>query len=161
VPPPPPEEAARRLESLTVDDLRDLVDFRTLVAGASAARAAERASPVEIAELRRAVEAMAAPPPFAEFRRADSRFHLGVAAASRSARLVETETHLQTEMSELLALIPHPPEALRLSNQQHRGVLEAIARREPEAARRLMETHVAGTGDFLVGLRLGDVGGQP
>jgi len=60
-------------------------------------------------------------------------------------------------MGELLALIPHPPEALRLSNQQHRAILEAIARREPEAARTLTEAHVKGTGDFLVGLRLGKV----
>jgi hypothetical protein len=103
---------------------------------------------------------MAAPPPFPEFRRADSRFHLGVAGAARSARLIAVETQLQTEMGELLALIPHPPRALRLSNQQHRAVLEAIARREPHAARGLMETHVAGTGDFLVGLRLGQVGTQ-
>ncbi len=160
VPPAPAEEAVRRLESLTVDDVRDLVDFRTLVAGASAARAAERASATEIAELRALVETMAAPPPFTEFRRADSRFHLGVAGAARSARLIAAETQLQTEMGELLALIPHPPEALRVSNQQHRAALEAIARRGPEAARRLMEAHVAGTGDFLLGLRLGQVGTQ-
>lgn len=158
VPPPPAEEAVKRLERLTVDDLRDLVDFRTLVAGASAARAAERASQAEIAELRALVDAMATPPPFEEFRRADSLFHLGVAGASRSTRLVAAETQLQTEIGELLALIPHPPEALRLSNSQHRAVLEAIARREPEAARSLMEAHVAGTGDFLVGLRLGQIG---
>lgn len=157
VPPPPAEEAARRLESLTVDDLRDLVDFRTLIAGAGAERAAEHATQPEIAELRSLVEAMAAPPPFADFRRADSRFHLVVAGASRSPRVVAAETQLQTETAELLALIPHPPEALRLSNQQHRGILEAIARRRPDAARTLMEVHVQGTGDFLLGLRLGQV----
>jgi DNA-binding FadR family transcriptional regulator len=158
VPPAPAKAASARLRSLTVDDVRDLTDFRRLVAGASAALAAERASLAEIEELRSLVEQMAAPPPFRDFRRADSRFHLTIASATRSQRLAAAETQLQAELSDLLALIPHPPEALRLSNGQHRAVLEAIARREPEAAKALMETHVDGTGDFLVGLRLGVVG---
>jgi DNA-binding FadR family transcriptional regulator len=158
VPPAPVNAASARLRSLTVDDVRDLTDFRRLVAGAGAALAAERASRTEIEELRSLVVQMADPPPFADFRRADSRFHLTIASAARSQRLAAAETQLQAELSDLLALIPHPPEALRHSNGQHRAVLEAITRREPEAARKLMETHVDGTGDFLVGLRLGMVG---
>jgi DNA-binding FadR family transcriptional regulator len=157
LPPSPAKAASARLASLTVEDLRDLTDFRQLVAGASASLAAERASPAEIGELRSLVEKMAAPPPYSRFRRADSRFHLTVASAARSTRLTAAEAQLQAEVSDLMALIPHPPEALRVSNQQHRGILEAIARREPEAARELMESHVSGTGDFLVGLRLGKV----
>lgn len=158
VPPAPAKAASARLRSLTVADVRDLTEFRRIVAGAAAALAAERASRGEIEELRALVERMAAPPPFAGFRRADSRFHLTVASAARSQRLAAAETQLQAELSDLLALIPHPPEALRLSNGQHRAVLEAITRREPGAAKALMEAHVDGTGDFLVGLRLGMVG---
>lgn len=158
VPPAPAKAASARLRSLTVDDVRDLTDFRRLVAGASAARAAERASLAEIEELRSLVEQMAAAPPFPDFRRADSRFHLTIASAARSQRLAAAETQVQAELSDLLALIPHPPKALRLSNGQHRAVLEAITRREPEAAKALTEAHVDGTGDFLVGLRLGVVG---
>lgn len=159
VPPPAAEAATSRLASFTVDDLRDLTDFRRLTAGAGAALAAERASAAEIEELSTLVEQMAAPPPFDAFRRADSRFHLAVASASRSPRLAAAEMQVQADLAELLALIPHPPEALRLSNGQHRAVLAAIARRDPEAARTLMESHAAGTGDFLLGLRLGKVGG--
>ena len=72
-------------------------------------------------------------------------------------RLARAEASAQAEVGELMALIPHPPEALRISNAQHRAVLEAVSRRRPDAARRLMEEHVRGTGDFLVGLRLGRV----
>jgi len=159
VPLPAAQTATARLASLTVDDLRDLTEFRRLVAGAGAALAAERATAGEIEELRVLVEQMAAPPPFDEFRRADSRFHLAVASAARSPRLAAAELQVQADLAELLALIPHPPEALRLSNGQHRAVLEAITRRQPEAARTSMERHAAGTGDFLVGLRLGKVCG--
>ena len=158
VPPTPPREARKRLRRLTVADLRDLTDFRRVVAGAAAALAAERAGKVELAELRALVEEMAEPPAFAEFRRADSRFHLAVASAAGSERLAAAEAEVQKELNELLALIPHPPEALRLSNSQHRAVLEAMTARESEAARSLMESHVQGSGDFLIGLRLGRVG---
>lgn len=158
VPPVPTRRARERLRSFTPDDLRDLTDHRRLVSGASAAFAAERGGADAIAELRALVERMARPPAFAAFRRADSRFHLAVAAAARSPRLAAAEQAIQAELYELLTLIPHPREALLLSNEQHRAVLEAITRREPDAARSLMESHVVGTGDFLVGLRLGQVG---
>ncbi len=65
---------------------------------------------------------------------------------------------MQVEVGALMPLIPHPPEALHVSNGQHRAILEAVSRRRPEGARTLMEAHVRGTGDFLVGLRLGKVG---
>lgn len=158
VPPAPPRTARAQLRRLSVADLRDLVEFRRLVAGGSAALAAERASEAEVEELRSLVARMAEPPPFPDFRRLDSRFHLAVASAAASPRLVAAERSIQAELNRLLALIPHPPEALRLSNEQHRALLEAISGRDPQTARSLMERHVVGTGDFLIGLRLGKVG---
>ena len=157
VPPTPLRAARARLRSLTVDDLRDLTDFRLVVAGAAAAFAAERAGQSELGSLRRLVEDMAAATVYDDFRRADSRFHLTIASAARSSRLTTAEASIQTEVGDLMSLIPHPPQALRVSNGQHRAILEAISRRDPTAARALTESHVRGTGDFLVGLRLGRV----
>ena len=54
-----------------------------------------------------------------------------------------------------LRLIPESAEMLHVSNEQHRELLDAVRDRDGERARRVMETHVRGTGDFLVGLRLG------
>jgi DNA-binding FadR family transcriptional regulator len=156
-PPAPVREARARLRSLSIDDVRDLTDFRVAVAGASAALAAERASQPELEAMRRLVEAMADTADYAGFRRADSRFHLAIASAAGSRRLAAAETAIQTEIGDLMRLIPHPPESLRVSNGQHRAILEAISRRDPPAARELLEQHVRGTGDFLVGLRLGKV----
>jgi len=158
VPPAPASRARARLRSLTAADLRDLTDYRVTVAGAAAALAAERAAQPELEALRSFVETMATPRSYPAFRRTDSRFHLAVASAARSPRLAAAEASIQIELGELLSLIPHPPEALRVSNAQHRAILEALSRREADAARALMESHVRGTGDFLVGLRLGRVG---
>jgi GntR family transcriptional regulator, transcriptional repressor for pyruvate dehydrogenase complex len=160
VPQAPAHVARKRLAKLTVDELRDLMDFRRIVAGAAAALAAERASPEEIRELFALVETMAVPPNFSVFRRADSRFHIAVASAAKSHRLTSAEAGIQADLAGLLRLIPHPPEALRVSNQQHRAIVECIARGDPEGAQALLERHVSGTGDFLLGLRLGKVGNR-
>lgn len=158
VPPTPRRRARQRLRSLTVDDLRDLTDYRAALAGAAAALAAERATQAELAGLRELVGRMAGSPRYQEFRRADAHFHLALAAAAKSARLTAAEARIQVEVGELMTLIPHPPEALQVSNSQHRAILEATSRRDADAARALMERHVRGTGDFLLGLRLGQVG---
>jgi DNA-binding FadR family transcriptional regulator len=157
-PPTPAGRARRLLKSLTVEDLQDLVDYRIAIAAAAAALAAERASQDELEAMRSLVEAMDAPGSYEAFRRDDARFHLSVASAARSPRLTAAEASMQVEVGALMSLIPHPHEALHVSNAQHRAILEALSRRRPDAARALMEEHVRGTGDFLVGLRLGTVG---
>jgi DNA-binding GntR family transcriptional regulator len=100
---------------------------------------------------------MAALETFAPYRRLDHRFHLAVASAARSPRLVSAETAIQADLAKLLRLIPESAEMLRVSNEQHRELLDAIRAREAERARTVMEEHVRGTADFLVGLRLGQL----
>ena len=51
-------------------------------------------------------------PPFEPYRRADIRFHIALAEASCSPRLVAAMTEVQGQMSELIGLIPHPEEVL-------------------------------------------------
>lgn len=147
-----------RLIALTVEELKDLMDFRMAVEGASAELAAERAGGNDIRELRYLVDRMANPPKFPVFHRTDTRFHLAIASIAKSPRLVAVETSVRADLNEFLMLIPHPPQALRVSNEQHRAITEAIASGDGKAARALTEKHVRGTADFLVGLRLGKVG---
>ena len=67
------------------------------------------------------VERMAEADAFEDYRRADIRFHIGVAEAARSPRLVSAMTEVQGQVSDLIALIPHPQEVLTQSNAQHGG----------------------------------------
>jgi DNA-binding GntR family transcriptional regulator len=46
---------------------------------------------------------------------------------------------------------------MRISNEQHEAMVDAIAARQPDIARRLVEEHVASTRDAFIGLRLGDL----
>jgi DNA-binding FadR family transcriptional regulator len=154
----PAREARRHLARLTVEELSDLMEFRVAVSGAAVALAAERRSDADLVALEALVERMAVLDSFPPYRRLDHRFHLTVASAARSPRLVAAETAIQADLAKLLRLIPESAEMLHVSNEQHRELLAAIKARAAARARAVMEAHVRGTGDFLVGLRLGRLG---
>jgi DNA-binding FadR family transcriptional regulator len=158
LPQPPAREARRNLARLTVEELSDLMDFRVAVSGAAVALAAERRTGAELDALHLLVEQMAALDSFPPYRRLDHRFHLAVASAARSPRLVAAETAIQSDLAKLLRLIPESAEMLHVSNEQHRELLDAIRAQSTARARAVMEAHVRGTGDLLVGLRLGKLG---
>jgi DNA-binding FadR family transcriptional regulator len=158
LPQPPAREARRHLARLTVEELADLMDYRVAVSGSAVALAAERRTDEDLGALGVLVERMAALETFQPYRRLDHRFHIAIASAARSARLVAAETAIQADLAKLLRLIPESAEMLHVSNEQHREILAAIRAGDAERGRAVMETHVRGTGDFLVGLRLGKLG---
>jgi DNA-binding FadR family transcriptional regulator len=158
LPQQPAREARRHLAHLTVEELSDLMDYRVAVSGAAVELAAERRSDADLVALEALVARMAELDAFAPYRRLDHRFHITIASAARSPRLVAAETAIQVDLAKLLRLIPESAEMLHVSNEQHRALLAALRARDATRARKVMETHVRGTGDFLVGLRLGKLG---
>ena len=150
LPKQPTREARRHLARL--------MDYRVALSGAAVALAAERRTDADLVALEGLVEQMAELDAFAPYRRLDHRFHITVASAARSPRLVAAETAIQIDLAKLLRLIPESAEMLHVSNEQHRELLAAIRDRSATRARGVMQAHVRGTGDFLVGLRLGKLG---
>ena len=63
---------------------------------------------------------------FPAFRRADVRWHIGLAEATGSDRLVAAATEAQGGMSDLIGHIAHPPELLAWTNRQHREMVAAV-----------------------------------
>jgi len=129
-----------------------VLDQRVAVELGAVTLAAERGERAELEALDQLVERMAAPRDFTEYRRADIRFHIGVAEAARSPRLVAEMTEIQGQMSRLIGLIAHPEEVLAQSNAQHRTLVALL--REGDAARavELMRMHIRGTEHILTGL---------
>jgi len=134
--------------------LREMTDWRRAVSGEAAALAAARAGDVQRVEVERlAIEVRRrAADGFADFRLADSRLHLAIAAASTSPRMVEAETAVQAELGLTLASIPAPVRARRASAGGHDPIVRAIQDRHPDAAREAMVRHVEATHDWVVGL---------
>ena len=132
---------------------RELLDYRIAVEVGAVVIAAERARPQDLAPLREQVETMReAVGDFATYRRADVFFHLGVAEAAGSARLLAAMTELQGQMSELIAHIAHPAPVLARSNDQHAQLVRLLERRDGWAAAQLVREHLEGTEQVLAGL---------
>jgi GntR family transcriptional regulator, transcriptional repressor for pyruvate dehydrogenase complex len=131
---------------------RAVLDYRVAVETGAAVLAAERARGPELDRLDRLTEQMDEAGEFEDYRRADVRFHIGIAEASGSARLVAAMTEVQGQMSDLIARIAHPPEVLRTSNDQHRRLIAAVRRGDSARAVRIARQHIEGTEHILAGL---------
>ena len=131
---------------------RELLDYRVAVELGVVVLAAERASAGDLARLERHVESMRKVGDFAVFRQADVFFHLGLAEAAGSSRLVAAMTEVQGAMSELIGHIAHPPEVLERSNAQHAKLVALLAQGDAGRAARLIREHLHGTESVLAGL---------
>ena len=132
---------------------RDACDQRLAVELAVAVLAAERAPLESLAPLDELVEAMNGTlEHFPAFRQADVHWHIGLAEATGSPRLVVAMTEAQGHMSDLISYIAHPPELLAWTNQQHARMLAAVRRRDEDRAMRIMAEHLKGTEHVLAGL---------
>jgi GntR family transcriptional repressor for pyruvate dehydrogenase complex len=134
------------------EEARAVLDMRVALETGAVLLAVERADQEDLARLDELVDGMDGAPSFEEYRRADVRFHIGVAEAARSPGLVTAMTEMQGRMSELIARISHPEEVLSRSNAQHRRLLTLVRNREASRAVRLMRDHLEGTEHILVGL---------
>ncbi|HVD41513.1 MAG TPA: FCD domain-containing protein, partial [Solirubrobacterales bacterium] len=132
---------------------RDACDHRLAVELAVAVLAAERAEPEALEPLDGLVAVMDATlEDFVAFRQADVRWHIGLADAAGSQRLLAAMTEAQGQMTDLIAHIAHPPELLAWSNQQHAKMLAAVRKGDGDRAMRIMAEHLKGTEHVHAGL---------
>ena len=132
---------------------REVCDERMSIEVGVAVLAAERARPSLLDSLEQFVDEIdGLLDDYPAQRQADIHLHVGLAEATGSARLVTAMTETQGAMSDLISLIPHPPEVLASSNHQHRRLLDAVRRHDEAAAARQMVEHLRGTEHILAGL---------
>jgi GntR family transcriptional repressor for pyruvate dehydrogenase complex len=146
-----PPLAERDIEPLG-DDAWAILDYRVAIESGAVVLACERAEAGDLKRLDELVAKMADPADFEAYRRADIRFHIGIAEAARSPRLVRAMTEVQGDMSDLIALIAHPEQVLTHSNEQHRRLVKLLGRHDAGAAVRLVREHIEGTEHILAGL---------
>ena len=139
-------------EHVELSAWRELLDYRIVVEVGVVVLAAERAEPQHLARLTEHVETMRDVEDFSVYRQADVFFHLGLAEAAQSARLVAAMTEVQGAMSELIGHIAHPPEVLERSNAQHAKLVALLDRQDAGRAARLVREHLQGTESVLAGL---------
>ena len=133
-------------------DARAILDYRVAVETGATVLAAERATDPDLDRLVPMAERMDVEGPFEDYRRADVRFHIGLAEASHSPRLVAAMTEVQGQMSDLIHRIAHPRPVLMASNQQHHRLIALLRRRDASRAVRVIREHMEGTEHILGGL---------
>jgi GntR family transcriptional repressor for pyruvate dehydrogenase complex len=135
--------------------MREVLDFRVAVETGAVVLACERAGERELEQMSALVDKMAGAGGFDAYRRADMRFHIALAEAAGSPKLVAAMTEVQAGMGELIALIAHPEQVLTRSNAQHARLVNCLEKRETGRAVRLIREHLAGTEHIIFGLMPG------
>lgn len=154
------ELSHHHLDAFEPDELRDLRDYHTAIAGAAAALAAQRIAPTSIPPLRALAKAvMLAGDPTTRVR-ADARFHIEVAALSRSARLTRAELAAQSETAPFLWVSGGEAWTPERAAAQHLKLVKALAARDADRARAIAEAHVRAGLEHLIAVRMGMMQGQ-
>jgi GntR family transcriptional repressor for pyruvate dehydrogenase complex len=129
--------------ALASEALQELFEARLLLEPAIAALAAERASDEEIEELRRcAAEAHDHSTTDEHFLQLDIRLHRLIVDACHNKLLLGLMTSLSALGVESRAMTVQLPGLPQKTAADHAEIVEAIAARDPEAARKAMATHI-------------------
>jgi DNA-binding FadR family transcriptional regulator len=127
-------------------EIDDILDFRVAAEGAAAALAATRASEAAVRYLNDTVEEIRRAETMSEFRRGDSRFHIGVAQAAGSPMLTDAVVDARAAMFlPLNALEMEDRVQVDDSIREHRRVIRAITAGHAAQARRAMTEHIETT----------------
>jgi DNA-binding FadR family transcriptional regulator len=129
-----------------------VLDYRVAIECGAALLAAERGG-ADYDRLEGLAEKLATEiEDFEEYRRTDVRFHIGLAEAAESPRLIGAMTDVQAQMTDLIARIAHPAQVLQQSNEQHKRLVKALRKGDPPRAVAIVREHVEGTEHILAGL---------
>ena len=146
---PPPARPQRVFDE---NELRGFLDHRLAIETGVVIRAAERATDDDLQPLVQLTETMDDAREFEDYRLADVRFHIGMAEATHSPRLVEEMADVQSHLDEAIELVPHPKEVLNRSNEQHRQLIARVRKGDVAGAVKVIREHVEGTEYFLAGM---------
>ena len=131
--------------------LEDALTFRRVVeTGSAEAAACRRLDPAERKLLSSRMDA-AERADAADYRIADTRYHLALADVSGSTQLAAAVAEARLRVNDLLDAIPMLEANLRHSTEQHRAISAAVLGGDPESARRAMAEHLEGTAVLLRG----------
>jgi GntR family transcriptional repressor for pyruvate dehydrogenase complex len=124
-------------------DIEDLMEVRIALEGVTAANAALRGSEKDLLKLQDLLTKMdAALKDEKRFAARDLEFHVTLAEASENFLIVDLVSMIRGQLEKALSRVLLLPNARPLSLKEHVSVVNAIRRRDPEAAREAMQSHL-------------------
>lgn len=150
--PPSVVDLRQRLSASNIS-VQEILDHRLIIEVGVAGLAAQRATDQQQQALQTLVDKMfLAEDDFREYRRLDTCFHLLLASATQSNRLISVMADTHAELSDLMSAIPHSKPVCAHSSRQHRRLADAIQKGQVALAKSVMEEHTSGTYSLLNGL---------
>lgn len=132
----------QRLREVSPSELRDLADHYVAISGTCAQLAADRAGEHDITLISDSVDELERATDAAGRRRAESRFHIELAAAAQSPRLTRAVITMQAEVGPLLWLATTTDTARAEVLDRQREILAAVVAGDGPRARTHAVAHV-------------------
>ncbi len=144
---------------LTIPELNEMYEFRTAVEALCAELAARRWTDEALidklsrqAKIQYRIEDRAS---YEHFIEVDTEFHVGIAQLTRNRLLVRTIADLRCQMERIMFAAIGIGYYGEVPAHEHQEILDAILRREPELACKLMRSHIIGSKDKVLQLASG------
>ncbi len=144
-----PDDAVLRFAPAgSIADIQRCFEFRAELESAAAAVAAERRQPADLSALNDAYDALEACIAGSRLGvEEDIRLHDAVAEATHNQYYVSMQTGLHVEVTRGMTVMRNlsllrPATRLRLVQDEHRAIVDAIEQGDPETARSAMKAHI-------------------
>ncbi|MGI8434080.1 MAG: FadR/GntR family transcriptional regulator [Nocardioidaceae bacterium] len=145
-------QARARVEADVARYRDTLVVCRVVEPGAAAVAAGRDLTAEQRSWLRGTLDEVSSAGDPLQYRQADSRLHLALAALSGSRQLLDLVTTARRDLLDLLDAIPVLHVNIAHSNDQHTRIVEAVLDGDGEQARGVMERHCDASAALLRGL---------
>lgn len=148
-----------RVVQFSIQDIEDIYLIRSILEGRAAAEAARKISADEIETLRQILEQMLsllAPEHITAYRRLNLQFHQTIASASRRPYLIRMLNHIWAISPSMLWAQFSPtastplPHRTHTDPEEHRNILQALERHDPQAAQKAVQDHIEASGRSLI-----------
>ena len=127
------------------EQLKDLLEYRSIVEPEAAALAAERITQEELRELREILDLSLNDVNRELFRSLDVKFHLIIAKASRNSFFEQAVRQIRIKINLGLDILPFDERIKKLSVHDHQQIHEALMNRDSDRAKALMREHLSTT----------------
>ena len=140
---------------ISTKDIIDVFEIRAALEGLAAQLAAERATDEELEEMERMLVEIGEAIEARDVDRlveTDTRFHEVLFRASRNERLCQLISLLREQIQRFRIRTLSHPARMRVALEEHRSLVEALAQRDPELARRVAQEHIESAENSLMNL---------
>jgi len=149
------------VRGLTISDVEETFDIRSLLESFAAYLAAMRHSDAELVPLEKKIDEFQRYLERRDLKRLtqiNTEFHELLYALSRSPRLIKMVNDLRDEIFLFRKVILNSEDMARLSNEDHREIIHAIKKRETKKVEKLVKKHILRGKEFVLNeIRKGNI----